>query len=212
MAHRGLERLRFVRCLTRETAGRRAEQAYSLAHVRGAPVACPARRAQRVRRQKRSPAPDCLRTRAPASVGPSGRSERAAGRQRSVLSGRGSRKKYQRRRADDEGLTQVVAVLGDERATGLESSAVDLVFICDTYHHIEYPQNYLNSLFETLRPGGVLVLIDFERIRGFTSPQIMQHVCAGKQTVVEEVTGAGFVLDTQVDLLSENYYLRFKRP
>jgi len=117
-----------------------------------------------------------------------------------------------RERAMADGLTNVIAVQGEERATALEPDSVDLAFMCDTYHHIEFPQTYMRSLFHTLRPGATLVLIDFERIEGKTSPTILKHVRAGKQTVIEEVKQAGFVFESEIDLLEQNYYLRFRRP
>jgi len=117
-----------------------------------------------------------------------------------------------RERVKEEQLTNVTVVQGGERATALEDASVDLAFMCDTYHHIEYPQTYMGSLFRTLRPGATLVLIDFERIEGKTRPATLQHVRADKQTVIEEVSGAGFVLESETDLLDENYYLRFHRP
>ncbi len=117
-----------------------------------------------------------------------------------------------RERAKAELLTNVTVVLGEERVTALEDASVDLAFMCDTYHHIEYPQTYMHSLFRTLRPGGTLVLIDFERIEGEASPAILSHVRAGKQTVIAEVSQAGFVLESETELLEHNYYLHFRRP
>jgi len=117
-----------------------------------------------------------------------------------------------REQVEAEQLTNVTVVLGEERATGLEDASVDLAFMCDTYHHIEYPQAYMGSLFRTLRPGATLVLIDFERIEGTTSPAMLKHVRTDKQTVIEEVSRAGFVFESENDLLEENYYLRFVRP
>jgi ubiquinone/menaquinone biosynthesis C-methylase UbiE len=111
-----------------------------------------------------------------------------------------------------EQLTNVTVVQGEERATGLEDDSVDLAFMCDTYHHIEYPQTYMRSLFRTLRPGATLVLIDVERIEGETSPATLKHIRADKQTVIEEVSRVGFVLESETDLLEENYYLHFRRP
>jgi predicted methyltransferase len=84
--------------------------------------------------------------------------------------------------------------------------------MCATYHHIEYPQAYMRSLLQTLRPGGTLVLIDFERIEGKTTPPILKHVRAGKETVIDEVSQAGFVLVSETELLEQNYYLLFARP
>lgn len=117
-----------------------------------------------------------------------------------------------RERVETEELTNVTVVRGEERATALEDGSVDLAFMCDTYHHIEYPRTYMRSLFRTLRPGATLVLIDLERIEGKTSPTMLKHVRADKQTVIEEISRAGFVLESETELLEENYYLRFRRP
>ncbi|MBW2162751.1 MAG: class I SAM-dependent methyltransferase [Deltaproteobacteria bacterium] len=68
-----------------------------------------------------------------------------------------------RERAEADGLTNVTTIQGEEKGTALEPVSVDLAFMCDTYHHIEFPQTYMRSLFRTLRPGATLVLIDFER-------------------------------------------------
>jgi hypothetical protein len=57
-----------------------------------------------------------------------------------------------------------------------------------------------------------LVLIDFERIEGETNPVIIKHVRAGKETVIGEVSQAGFVFKSETELLDQNYYLRFSRP
>jgi ubiquinone/menaquinone biosynthesis C-methylase UbiE len=117
-----------------------------------------------------------------------------------------------RERVEAEQLTNVTVVQGAERATALDPASVDLAFMCDTYHHIEYPQTYMNSLFRTLRPGATLVLIDFERIEGESLPAILKHVRADKQTVIDEVSQAGFVLESETELLKQNYYLHFRRP
>jgi hypothetical protein len=46
---------------------------------------------------------------------------------------------------------------------------VDLVFICDTYHHFEFPQKTMPSIRDALRPGGQVILIDFEHIQALSS-------------------------------------------
>ncbi|MGB5522024.1 MAG: methyltransferase domain-containing protein [Polyangiales bacterium] len=117
-----------------------------------------------------------------------------------------------RERARAEGLANVIVVRGEERATGLEPSSLDLAFMCDTYHHIEYPQAYMRSLFDTLRPGATLVLVDMKRPEGQSSPAILTHVRAGKAMVIEELEQAGFILTSETGLLEENYYLHFRRP
>jgi SAM-dependent methyltransferase len=119
-----------------------------------------------------------------------------------------------RQRISDEGLTPVEVVLGKERSMELPDDSIDLAFVCDVYHHFEYPSSMLESLRRVLRPGGALVVIDFERIPGRTREWVLDHVRAGKQVFTDEIEDAGFVLEKelQVDGLVENYMLRFRNP
>ena len=86
--------------------------------------------------------------------------------------------------------------------------------MCDTYHHFEYPHSTLASLHQAIRPGGSLVVIDFERIPGESRDWVLEHVRAGKDVFTREIEAAGFELVEQVAIegLKENYVLRFRRP
>jgi len=118
-----------------------------------------------------------------------------------------------RQRARAEGLANVEVVLSDERESGLAANSVDAVFVCDTYHHFTYPQTTLANLHRALRPGGRLVVVDFERIEGVSSEWVLGHVRAGKELVRKEIEAAGFELVDEPDAgLTENYVLRFRRP
>ena len=117
-----------------------------------------------------------------------------------------------RSRAAEHGLRNVTVIQGEEKAAGLGPGSIDLAFMCDTYHHLEYPQAYMRSLFLSLRPGATLVLVDMKRVEGESSPGVLRHVRAGKAEVIGEVEQAGFVFRSETDLLEENYYLHFRRP
>jgi ubiquinone/menaquinone biosynthesis C-methylase UbiE len=93
------------------------------------------------------------------------------------------------------------------RDSGLEEASVDLLFLCDVYHHLEYPRTFMSSLARALAPGGKLVVIDFDRIEGRTSPRMMRHVRAGKDVVLDELAAVGFVLVEEVEMLDENYFV-----
>ena len=106
----------------------------------------------------------------------------------------------------------VQTILCTERSVELPEASVDLAFICDVYHHFEYPKSTLATLHRAIRPGGELILIDFKRIPGESSDFVMGHVRAGQEVFEAEVAGAGFEKTGEVSgLLSENYYVRFKR-
>jgi len=114
-------------------------------------------------------------------------------------------------RAREEGYGNVVGVVSEQRSTRLAPNSVDLAFVCDTYHHFEYPQAMLASIHQALRPGGRLIIIDFRREAGFSSPWVMGHVRAGEAQVIEEVTAAGFTLSERPDFLRVNYFLTFTK-
>ncbi len=115
-------------------------------------------------------------------------------------------------RASKASASNVQTILCTERSVELPESSIDLAFICDVYHHFEFPSASLVTLHKALKPGGTLVLIDFKRIPGETSDFIMGHVRAGQEVFEAEVLTAGFEkVDEVKDLLKENYFVKFRR-
>jgi len=118
------------------------------------------------------------------------------------------------RRAQQEGLEQVEPRLSKARSVDLPALSIDAAWVCDTYHHFEYPQHVLFSLYDALRPMGSLFVVDFERIPGSSRQWVLEHVRADKRTTIKEIESAGFefVREVQVEGLVENYLLEFRRP
>jgi ubiquinone/menaquinone biosynthesis C-methylase UbiE len=119
---------------------------------------------------------------------------------------------YLEGRIEAEGLQNVETVLCTERSAELAPNSVDRIFVCDTYHHFEYPLSTLWSLRRALRPGGELILVDFERIEGVSRDWLLDHVRAGKDVFRSEVEQSGFEFVEEVEIpgLEENYVLRFR--
>ncbi len=110
-----------------------------------------------------------------------------------------------------EGLHNVVGIVCKPDSAELPPDSVDLVFICDTYHHFEFPQLTMQSIAKALRPHGMICLIDFERIEGVSSDWILGHVRAGKEVFRKEIEAAGFEFVDEVKLFQQNYFLRFRK-
>lgn len=109
-------------------------------------------------------------------------------------------------------LGNVKTILCKPDSAELPANSVDLVFICDTYHHFEFPQRTLASIHKALKPGGTLVLIDFIREEGKSREWIVSHVRAGQGTFEKEIAEAGFrKRDEEKGLLKENYFVRFDK-
>jgi SAM-dependent methyltransferase len=96
--------------------------------------------------------------------------------------------------------------------------AVDLVFVCDVYHHLEYPLSVMRNLRKCLKPSGRLVLIDFHRDTAIhkSHPEdpewILKHVRAGQEVFRQEILSCGFelVAEPPCPFLPENYVMVFQ--
>jgi SAM-dependent methyltransferase len=112
--------------------------------------------------------------------------------------------------AREQGLANLHAQLGDPRDPKLEENSVDRVLIVDTYHHFEYPAEMLAHIKRALRPDGMLLLVEPERVLGVTPPPVVSMVRAGKGTVTDEFLDAGFELVDDVPLMESQYVLKFR--
>lgn len=115
---------------------------------------------------------------------------------------------------DVKSLANVTPVLCGQDDLRLPPESLDAAFICDTYHHFEYPQTSLASLLRALKPGGQVIVIDFERIEGVSREWTLGHVRAGKEVFRQEFEDAGFAFVEEVEIpgFVENYFLRFRKP
>jgi ubiquinone/menaquinone biosynthesis C-methylase UbiE len=115
-------------------------------------------------------------------------------------------------RASEKQLDNVTGVVNNPKTVELPENHIDLAFICDTYHHFEYPMTTMQSIYSALKPGGEVVIIDFRKVKGFSSPWVMNHVRADKLSVIREIEAAGFKFKEEQPLLRTNYFLRFVKP
>ena len=117
------------------------------------------------------------------------------------------------KRAASENLANVATLVSTHTDTRLPPRSVDIVFTSDVYHHFEQVGPVLASIRQALKPGGRFIVLDFERIPGVTPQSRLDHVRAGKETVIEEVTSSGFRLREEVKTLGlkDNYFLVFER-
>lgn len=91
----------------------------------------------------------------------------------------------------------------------LPIESVDLIFVCNTYHHLEHRTVYFRNTKSALRPGGRIAIVDFyhdERSGdlGFTKRHLVP-----REAVVEEMAAAGYDLAGEHTFLSKQYFLIF---
>ena len=114
--------------------------------------------------------------------------------------------------AHEQKMDNIVGVVCKQDSVELPPASVDLVFICDTYHHFEFPQKTMHSIYEALKPKGQVVLIDYHRIQGVSTDWVMGHVRAGQEVFTQEIVDAGFEqIEEKKNLLKESYFVRFEK-
>lgn len=114
-------------------------------------------------------------------------------------------------RARAAGLKNVRTHRCTERSVELPKNSIDLAFICDVYHHFEYPQSSLASIHSALKANGEMVMVEFKRIPGVTSDWTLNHVRAGQEVFTAEIVKSGFEKVAEYDLLKDNYVIRFRK-
>jgi ubiquinone/menaquinone biosynthesis C-methylase UbiE len=120
---------------------------------------------------------------------------------------------YIARGAKARGQSQVVTIQGSQDSTGLPAGSIDMAFLCDVYHHLEHHERVLASIREALKPGGTLVLIEFDRVEGKSSDFVLKHIRASRSEFIQEIEAAGFeqVAGAPLVKLKENFMARFRR-
>jgi arsenite methyltransferase len=112
-----------------------------------------------------------------------------------------------KRDADRLGLDTYVARLVEPEDPGFEPGSVDIVFLCDAYHHLRNRVEYFKKVSRGLKKDGRVVIVDFYNKRMAVGPP-PSHTVA-KAVVLEEMKAAGYKLLNDKDFLSYQYYLEF---
>jgi len=113
-----------------------------------------------------------------------------------------------RRRAEREGLAQVRAVLATRDDARLQPGSVDVILVVDTYHHIDDRVGYFGRLRSALRPGGRIVIVDWQK-RPLPMGPPPAHKIAREQ-VEAEMERAGYRRTATLDTLPYQYVVVFE--
>jgi arsenite methyltransferase len=105
------------------------------------------------------------------------------------------------------GVTNVVPVRAEPGDAKLPEP-VDLVFSCDTYHHMEDRVAYFRSLARYLKPDGKVAILDFYA-QGFFSG-LLGHGTT-KEEVRREMESAGYRSAADYDLIDRQHFQIFSR-
>jgi predicted methyltransferase len=112
-------------------------------------------------------------------------------------------------RAGREHVTNIATVRSSERDPNLAPHSVDLLFMVDVYHELEYPYEVMRKVREALKPGGRVALVEYRA----EDPQVQikpVHKMSEAQ-VRREMQAAGFRHVTTVRTLPLQHLILFER-
>lgn len=108
--------------------------------------------------------------------------------------------------AQREGLGNVQPMLVPPDDPQLPAGGVDLVFLSNTYHHLENRVDYFRRVRVALRPQGRLAIVEFSG-SGWLG-QWMRH-STEREVILAELGEAGYRLEQQFDFLPRQHFLIF---
>jgi len=114
---------------------------------------------------------------------------------------------HMNRRIRDMKLRNIVTVLSAPDDPLLMDGSIDRFFICDTWHHIQNQAQYLALMKKMLKPGGQVIMIDFQK-RELPVGAPMEMKIA-REDLVQQMESNGFKLVKEHTFLPYQYFLIF---
>jgi predicted methyltransferase len=111
------------------------------------------------------------------------------------------------RRVEREGLKNVHTVLGTPTDPKLPRGSLDAVLIVDTYHEMEQPVTLLRNVATSLKPSGVIGIVNYKKDGGGPGPAMEERV--DPETVIRDAAAAGLELRKRENFLRYQYLLTF---
>jgi ubiquinone/menaquinone biosynthesis C-methylase UbiE len=113
---------------------------------------------------------------------------------------------YLQKRAKTEHLSNVVTVLASTTSANLPKP-VDAILVVDTYHHIPSRRAYFSEMKKSLTPSGRVAIVDFKKDAPEGPPREFRFEA---NEIVDEMTQAGYTLDSRHDFLPRQHFLIFR--
>ena len=113
---------------------------------------------------------------------------------------------YMNARAQQENLANFRAIVGQSGGAGLEPASVDAVAMVNAFSFFDKPKEMLASIDAALKPGGLMLIVDFPR-----EGQGASQAGIDADDVIALAAAAGFKRQDEINVVPGHYALRFRR-
>jgi ubiquinone/menaquinone biosynthesis C-methylase UbiE len=114
-----------------------------------------------------------------------------------------------RGKAKEEGVTNIVPVLGKFTDPALPARDVDVAFFHDVLHHVENRSAYIKSVARYVKPGGRIVVIEFNP--GDSPHKDQPQLVVSKEQTAAWMADTGFVPSDDVQMFADKWFVVYRR-
>lgn len=100
-------------------------------------------------------------------------------------------------------------ILAQPDDSRLPARSVDLIFLCNVYHHLDDRSTYFSNLRAALKPGGRIAIVDFYHDARSGDVGFPRKHLVPRDTVIQEMAKAGFEMAREHTFLARQYFLEF---
>ena len=111
---------------------------------------------------------------------------------------------------DSDWQRRVEVIKSTSESTTLADASVNVIFLCDVFHHFENINAMLNDFKRILKRPGRVIIVDFDRKNGKATPFILSHQPFSKDDHVKYFENVGFQFTGEKDAeLTQNFMMEF---
>ena len=114
---------------------------------------------------------------------------------------------YLRYRCERDSIYNVETILGEVDDPLLPEGELDLVYLINTYHHLAQPVELMRNILPSLKPGGLLVIIEHDPEK---HPDAGPDHSTPHDELLREAEEAGYELLRLEDILERDYINIFR--
>ena len=117
---------------------------------------------------------------------------------------------YNKRELEKLGMAnRATFILAKRDDPSLSENSIDLVFLCNAYHHVEHHVDYRTKIKSALKPNGRILIVDFYHDERSGKLGFSKHHLVPRERAISNMEKAGFTFSKEHPFLPRQYFLEF---
>lgn len=114
-------------------------------------------------------------------------------------------------KAEQEGLENVISVLGEFTDPALPTRDIDVAFFHDVLHHIEARPEYLDIMAGYMAPGSRMIVVDYDKNVPGVPHSGQPEMLISPAEVADWMDQAGFRVTRVIEMFDDKFFVEYTR-